>query len=407
MMLKSTLINVIDPEAETGMTAHWITAEEAQARLGVKLQTLYAYTSRGLISNRTDAQDPRRSLYAAEDINRLTVRKMRGRRASVAHEAMSFGEPVLNSAITTISGGRLYYRGRDAAVLAETFSLEDVARLLWGGCEDDPFSGLNPHPVLATGPDSRARAFSLLAIRAATDPAISGRSDRAVRREAASLMTDLVDAMCGQARTGAIHDRLARTWRVEGPKVDAIRRALVLTADHELNASTFAARVTASTGATLAAGALAGLAALSGPLHGGMTAQVTAFIAEARRASDPRGAAMQRLAQGLEAPGFGHPLYPHGDPRAAAIAGAIRYSDEMLNIQRACESVTGAQPNLDFALVAMSRTLGLPPDAPFALFTIGRAAGWIAHMLEQRASGAGLIRPRARYVGPPPGAIMR
>jgi citrate synthase len=112
MMLKSTLINVIDPEAETGMTAHWITAEEAQARLGVKLQTLYAYTSRGLISNRTDAQDPRRSLYAAEDINRLTVRKMRGRRASVAHEAMSFGEPVLNSAITTISGGRLYYRGR-------------------------------------------------------------------------------------------------------------------------------------------------------------------------------------------------------------------------------------------------------------------------------------------------------
>ena len=225
-----------------------------------------------------------------------------------------------------------------------------------------------------------------------------------MRREAASLLTDLVDAMCGQARNGAVHDRLARTWRVEGPKVDAIRRALVLTADHELNASTFAARVAASTGASLAAGALAGLATLSGPLHGGMTAQVTGFIAEARRASDPRAAAMQRLAQGLEAPGFGHPLYPHGDPRAAAIGGAIRYSDEMLNIQRACESVTGAAPNLDFALVAMSRTLGLPADAPFALFTIGRAAGWMAHMLEQRASGGGVIRPRARYVGPTPGS---
>ena len=143
------------------MTAHWISAEEAQARLGVKLQTLYAYTSRGLITNRADAHDPRRSLYAAEDINRLTVRKMRGRRATVAHEAMSFGEPVMTSAITTISGGKLYYRGRNAAELAETASLEDVARLLWGCTDEDPFSGLTPHPLQAAGPDSRSRAFSL------------------------------------------------------------------------------------------------------------------------------------------------------------------------------------------------------------------------------------------------------
>ena len=150
--------------------------------------------------------------------------------------------------------------------------------------------GLNPHPLTVAGPDSRARAFAVLAQRAAVDPAISGRSDKALRREAASLMSDLVDAVCGQARTGPLHERLARTWRVEGAKAEAIRRALVLCADHELNASTFAARVTASTGASLAAGALAGLSALSGPLHGGMTAQVTAFIAEARRASDAKGA---------------------------------------------------------------------------------------------------------------------
>ena len=104
----------------------WITAEAAQALLGVKLQTLYAYTSRGLIANRPDAEDPRRSLYAADDIDRLTVRKMRGRRASVAHEAMNFGEPVMASAITTITGGRLYYRGRDAAALSDTMTLEIV-----------------------------------------------------------------------------------------------------------------------------------------------------------------------------------------------------------------------------------------------------------------------------------------
>ncbi len=110
----------------------WISAEEAQARLGVKLQTLYAYTSRGLIANRADAHDPRRSLYAAEDVARLAERKAQGRRASVAREALSFGEPVLVSALTTITGGRLYYRGQDAVTLADRATIEEVSRLLWG-----------------------------------------------------------------------------------------------------------------------------------------------------------------------------------------------------------------------------------------------------------------------------------
>lgn len=388
------------------MTAHWISAEEAQSRLGVKLQTLYAYTSRGLIANRVDSDDPRRSLYAAEDIQRLTQRKMQGRRASVAQEALSFGEPVLTSALTTITGGRLYYRGRDAADLAETATLEDIARLLWA-CDEDPFQGLAPHPTAVSGPESKARAFAVLAHRAATDVAMSGRAERALKREAASVLADLVDAVVGASRSGPLHERLARSWRIEGPKSDAIRRALVLIADHELNASTFAARVAASTGATLAASALAGLAALSGPLHGGMTMQVAAFIAEVRRSSDPRAAAMQRLAQGLDVPGFGHPLYPGGDPRAKALQAAARYSDEMYAIAQAGEQVTGAPPNLDFALVALCRTLGLPSDAPFTLFTVGRTVGWLAHALEQRASGGGVIRPRARYVGPQPEAPIR
>ena len=176
----------------------------------------------------------------------------------------------------------------------------------------------------------------------------------------------------------------------------------MLTADHELNASTFAARVAASTGAPLAASALAGLAALSGPLHGGMTVQVNGFIAEVRRASDPRAAAMQRLAQGLDVPGFGHPLYPNGDPRAKALQTALHYSEEMYAIAQAGEAVTGSPPNLDFALVALCRTLGLPNEAAFTLFTVGRTVGWLAHALEQRSSG-GLIRPRARYVGLQPG----
>ena len=385
------------------MTVHWISAEEAQARLGVKLQTLYAYTSRGMIANRADGHDPRRSLYAAEDVQRLSLRKLRGRRASVAQEALSFsGEPVLSSALTTITGGHLYYRGKDAVEWSEAATLEDTARLLWD-CDEDPFAALTPHPNVPSGPDSRTRAFAVLAQRAASDSAMSGRADNTLKREAASVLADLVDAVCGASRSGPMHDRLARAWRVEGPKSDAIRRALVLTADHELNASTFAARVAASTGASLAASALAGLATLSGPLHGGMTIQVAAFVAEVRRSSDPKSAAMQRLAQGLDVPGFGHPLYPNGDPRAKAIQSASRYSEEMYAIAQAGEAVTGAHANLDFSLVSLCRTLGLPHDSPFTLFTVGRTVGWLAHALEQRATGEGIIRPRARYVGLQPG----
>ena len=185
------------------MASSWISAEEAQARLGVKLQTLYAYASRGLIANRGDGMDTRRSLYAAEDITRLAERKTRGRRPAANDDAsLGRSEPVLATGLTVIADGRLYYRGYDAVVLSDTAGLEEAARLLWECGEDDPFLGLSPHPQVAGGPEPRARAFSLLAYRAAHDPATSGRADRALRREAASLLTDLTDAMCGTARNG-------------------------------------------------------------------------------------------------------------------------------------------------------------------------------------------------------------
>ncbi|MFI4935962.1 MAG: citrate/2-methylcitrate synthase, partial [Caulobacterales bacterium] len=198
----------------------------------------------------------------------------------------------------------------------------------------------------------------------------------------------------------AIHERLARAWSCDPKGADVIRRALVLLADHELNASTFAARVAASTGASLAAAALAGLAALSGPLHGGMAARVEAFAAEAARVG-PGEALAQRLAQGAPAPGFGHALYPEGDPRARALIASFTPPAALVTLQATVEAGTGAAANVDFALVAMKQALGLPADAPFALFAVARTAGWIAHAMEQVASGQ-LIRPRARYVGPEP-----
>jgi citrate synthase len=388
----------------SAMAALWITADEAQARLGIRLQTLSAYVSRGLVTARTDETDPRRSLYAAEDVTRLIQRRNRGR-GEVAQRALDHGDPVLSSAITTVHDARPWYRGRDAIAWAETATLEETARLLWD-CDEDPFIGLAPHPSTGVGGDARARAFSLLAYRAASDPATSGRSDKALRREAASIMIDLVDAMSGASRNGLIHERLAKTWRVDSAKADILRRCLVLAADHELNASTFAARVAASTGASLAACGLAGLSTLSGPLHGGMTLQVAAFIAECRRTNDPRSTAALRLSQGLEVPGFGQRSYPAGDPRARAISQSMIYADDLREIAVAGEAVTGVAPNLDFALVAATRTLGLPVDAAFTLFTVGRAVGWFAHAIEQRSAGRP-IRPRARYIGHVPGYLDR
>jgi len=375
----------------------WLTADQAQTALGVRPQTLYAYVSRGRIEARPSASDPRKSLYRAADISRLVSRKAQGRGAAVVAEAaIAWGEPVLPSAITTVDRGRLFYRGRDAAALAEDQSLEAVARLLRGG------DGASLKPGLATtsptaGATGRARAFALLAQRAAVDAGARGRAPLALAAEAAGLLDQLADAVAGRAGNGLIHQRLAAAWGQDAEGADLIRRSLVLLADHELNASTFAARVAASTGASLAACALAGLSALSGPLHGGMAARVEALVDEARR-QGAQAAVAARLAQGALIAGFGHPLYRGGDPRALALLEQFVLPRPFQALRHAAESATGEIANIDFALTALAATQGLPPDAPFLLFAVGRCAGWLAHALEQARSGQ-LIRPRARYVG--------
>ena len=377
----------------------WLSADEVCERLGVKPQTLYAYVSRGRLRAEPFPGAPQRSRYHAGDVLALAGRKARGRKAGdVAAGAIAWGEPVLDSAITTVAGGRLYYRGRDAVRLAQSETLEAVARLLRGGHG----AALRRHArePPPTGATMRARAFAVLAARAGSDPAARGRAPLALAVEAASLLDALTDAVCGAATGGAVHERLARAWGCRDS--DVVRRALVLLADHELNASTFAARVAASTGASLAACALAGLAALSGPLHGGAGARVEALAAESARIG-PRDAIAARLAQGAAMPGFGHPLYPDGDPRAAALLAAFVPTPPFEALRVAVEGATGERANVDFALGAMAASLALPTDAPFGLFAVARCAGWIAHSLEQLNTGV-LIRPRARYVGAEPEA---
>ena len=377
----------------------WVSADVALARLGVRPQTLYAYVSRGRIAARADADDPRRSRYRAADIAALATRKARGRKvADVAANAIAWGEPVLASAITTVSGGRLYYRGRDAARLANTETLEGVARLLRG----QPGVALprTSRPPPPPGGTARDRAFATLALGAARDEASLGHSPEALAVEAATLLDRLADAVVGGVDGGPIHERLGRAWGCGRTGMDLIRRALVLLADHELNASTFACRVTASTGASLAACALAGLSALSGPLHGGIHARVAELAEEARREGAVEVAAARR-ARGAHAPGFGHPLYPEGDPRAQALLGSFETPPALAALRDAVFATSGERDNIDFALVALTQTLALPAEAPFAIFAVARCSGWLAHAMEQAAGGA-LIRPRARYVGEAP-----
>jgi len=382
-------------------TADWIAAEEARDRLGVRAQTLYAYVSRGRVQVRADPRDPRRSLYRAADIAALAQRKTRSRKVSdVAAGAIAWGEPVLASEITTVAGGRLFYRGRDAIRLAESETLESVARLLRGGHGAALKRTDRPQPPRHR--DMRTRAYLALAARAGSDPPARGRHPLALAVEAATLLDVLTDAVAGEVGGGAIHNRLALAWGVGpgGPAADLIRRMLVLVADHELNASAFAARVAASTGASLAACALAGLATLSGPRHGGATAAVRTFAAEAAQLG-PRQAIANRLVEDRALPGFGHMLYPDGDPRAAALLDRFAPPADLQALRAAVAAVTGLAPNVDFALMAACEALRLPADAPFALFSVARCAGWIAHAIEQGQADT-LIRPRARYVGPEP-----
>jgi citrate synthase len=372
-------------------------AEAATERLGISRATLYAYVSRGLVRAVPDPDNPRRSRYDRRDIDALLDRRRVGRaRQSVAASTIDWGEPVLPSAITAIRDGRAWYRGHDAASLAGHATLEQVAALL---CQAPAWPAAAPGPVPA-GADPMARAVQAVAGLAL--PALWSRAPAALHRDGAAVLATVAAAVAGQAAPMPAHALLARAWGLDARGADLVRRALVLVADHELNVSAFTVRVVASSGAALPACILAGLCALQGPLHGGVTAQVLAMLAEPGMARAPEAAIARRLARGERLPGFGHPLYPDGDPRAKSLLAALDPPAPWPALIAAAEAAIGHRANIDTALAALEHTLALPPGAAIGLFATGRTAGWIAHALEQQATGA-LIRPRASYAGPAPG----
>lgn len=368
----------------------WIDRDTALARLGVKAQTLYAYTSRGRIRMQPDPVDSRRSLYNADDIAEVSVRKARGRKpASIAASSMDWGEPAIPTGLSTVHRGQLHYCGRDAMELARNATIEEIAALLWGVDQTMAFPG----SAAETGDD----AFSFLATHAVRGQPILGRNSQHIARDAAYLIGGLA-SVCGAANSaGPIHERIAHGWNCDTQTAERLRQALVAMADHDLNASTFAARVAASTGASLPACLLAGLCTLSGPRHGGAGDALRHLVEDARQQGATK-AVRHWLARDRMLPGFGHNLYPNGDPRASLMLSDIKPSDNLKGLADSVLEISGLLPNCDYSLAVMVDALGLPADAPFKIFLIGRAVGWSAHVIEQNRDGT-LIRPRGRYDG--------
>ena len=376
--------------------------------LGVSRATLYAYVSRGRVRSEAVPGGNRRSRYARDDLERLVARsRERHNPAKAAEQALHWGLPILESRITLIADERIYYRGRDASELARGSTVADVAALLWTGAADGgealvkPAAG--PRVARPQGPFIAA-AQSALALAAGADPLAFDLRPRAVVQTGWRILWLLARAAAGAKAAGETIDAtLAAAFGVPR-SVDLVRAALILSADHELNVSTFAARCVASAGSSPYGVVIAGLAALEGTKHGGTTARIEAAWETLRRARDLRAALTDKLRRGEAIEGFGHRLYARGDPRAAVLLELLPSSKAAAfarEFAATAADVLGEAPTVDFALVAVARSLGLPSGAALTLFAIGRTIGWIAHALEQYADAA-IIRPRAKYVGAPP-----
>jgi citrate synthase len=405
-----------------------LSTAEAAARLGVKPATLYAYVSRGLLG-RERSSDGRTSTFDPAEIDRLARpgRARRGRRPAT--------DLVVPSALTAIDQGQPWYRGVAVTDLAATRTFEEVAEWLWTGRFPAPAGpgGLAPWRAPEAALDAGRRAQAALpatalplerirviaAALAAGDELRLELRPAAVTAAARSLIAGLVDCLPPgrtsgvSAGAGSIAGRLwggLSTLDPEPGLVGVLDAALVLLADHELAASTVAARVAASVRADPYAVVSAGLATVSGTLHGGASLGIEALLDEVDRPERAATVVGARLRRGERLRGFGHRLYPDGDPRAGFLLARLRAtaagSPRMAVVDALLEATTRRglpEPNVDLALAALAYVTAMTRGAAEAIFAVARTAGWIAHALEEYDRNTP-IRPRAVYTGPAPGS---
>ncbi|MFI6480716.1 citrate synthase [Nonomuraea sp. NPDC050663] len=436
----------------------WIDAAAAAERLGVKQATLYAYVSRGVLRRRRD-DDGKRSLFDPAEVEEL-ARKGRPRRPP------SPSELVIESSITLLGEDRPYYRGRDALELARECTFEEVAGWLWGapgtwesvpeavaaarqavpehllpierlqvittvlGATDSLRFHLDPASVAATGHRLIAGLVDALGPAHAAGPS-SAPADVPPRSEGGdppgfeggdspgfedSVPPGFEDGDSpGCAGTASVAGRLWRglgPWPAEPRLLTALQAALVLLADHELAASTLAARVAASARADPYAVVLTGLGVLSGPLHGGASYAAERLLAEVDHPGRAARVIAERVRRGERIPGFGHTVYKHGDARASVLMELIEQAapghERLLCARAVMDELRRRRlpaPNVDFALATLVAVGGMTPGSGEAIFAVARTAGWLAHAMEEYA-GRTLLRPRAVYTGRHPGAAQ-
>ena len=401
--------------------AGYLTAKEAAEILGIGLPTLYSYVSRGLIESRVADPSRRTHRYRREDVEKLKLRQEQRRNpARIVQDALHWGTPVLESALTLITKDHIYYRGRDAVGLATTHSVEEVTALMWAGdlaAKIDSLQQRLDQPASSSrlkAARSQLRGVSimeqfqaLLPLAALDDLAAYDLQPAAVIETGGRILRLMIAIATGRdILDGRIAAMLRESWVPDDSRAaELLNASLILCADHELNVSSFTARCIASAGATPYQVVIGGLAALQGAKHGRMADRVIWLLKEVGHPNQVRKVIGGRLKRGETIPGFGHPLYSGADPRARYLLEQVTahyaHLPEIELISRVVEetaSLLGKFPTLDFGLVAVTSALRLPLDRAIILFSLGRTIGWIGHALETYQAGR-MIRPRARYVG--------
>ncbi|MFE7352120.1 citrate/2-methylcitrate synthase [Streptomyces sp. NPDC057543] len=410
----------------TGATAaQRLSTRETAERLGVKPETVYAYVSRGQLSSRR-APGGRGSTFDAAEVDALARRT--GRR-----DPSPTADPVFRTSITLIESDRYYFRGVDATELAKRYTYEEVAEWLWTG-------GLRPG-IRFTAPDealaAARRAVDALPVHAGStdrlrvaviaaatvDPLRFDLSREAVLASARTLIPTLVEALPltgGTSSTGDVADvsgagLARRLWPkltaqpADEPSIDALDTALALLIDHDLAASTLAARVAASAHAHPYAVVSAGLGVLEGPLHGAASGLAHRMLTEVLERGSAVPVIADHLRTGRRVPGLGHRLYVAEDPRARTLF------DLLVDIPQAAPALAAARDvvtttarhaplhaNVDLALAVLSVSSGMAAEAGETVFAVSRTAGWIAHALEEYGERPLRMRPTGQYGGPRP-----
>ncbi|WP_436771841.1 citrate synthase [Yinghuangia sp. YIM S09857] len=402
---------------------HRLTADAVARRLGVKVETVYAYVSRGLLTS-VRAEDGRTSLFAPDEVDAVARRAGRGRGGSPALEEV-------RTALTLIRDDDLFYRGVPVSRLVRTHGFEAVAAWLWHEALDadevfeaDAASLAVARAAVGVLPASARtidRMRVAVASAAAVDPLRYATDPDAVTATARSLLATMVEALPlsgdGPAADPAPPTLAARLWprltvRPPSPAtLAALDAALVLTADHGLAASTTAARIAASVRADPYSVVQAGIGAVDGPHHGLASALAYRLLAEAHASGDPAGVVSERLRSRIPVPGFGHEagVYRQGDVRARELLALLREIPEAGAVMRTVDALADVmsrrpalRPNIDLALAALALSCAMPADAGEGVFVVGRTAGWIAHALEEYQAKPHRFRPAGTYTGPRP-----